>query len=125
MGKKKSDEAGTTTKSQPSKDGKKEKLSVSAMLASMDQKPDKTKKAAASSKPKPKAAPKASSYTDGIDLPPSDDEEEDYASEEEQKSKRTETKILDTSITDKELKKQERRKKCWLPRLQNRQKRRP
>lgn len=109
MGKKKSDEAGATTKAQPSKDGKKEKLSVSAMLASMDQKPDKPKKAAASSKPKPKAASKLSSYTDGIDLPPSDDEEEDYASEEEQKSKRTETKMLDTSITDKELRKREKK----------------
>lgn len=110
MGKKKSDEASASLKSQAnsSKDGKKEKLSVSAMLASMDQKPDKPKKAAASSKPKSKAPPKMSSYTDGIDLPPSDDEDEGN-SDDDQRKQRAEVKQLDTSITDKELKKREKK----------------
>lgn len=116
MGKKKSDESGATTKSQTStaKDGKKEKFSVSAMLASMDQKPDKTKNASVSSKPKSKGHSKVSSYTDGIDLPPSDDDDE-YGTEEQQqheddiKQQRTESKLLDTSITDKELKKREKK----------------
>ena len=67
-----------------SKGGKKEKLSVSAMLASMDQKPDKAKKVATLTTPRSKVLPKVTSYTDGIDLPPSDDDEEDHASEEEQ-----------------------------------------
>ncbi|KAE8077287.1 hypothetical protein FH972_015862 [Carpinus fangiana] len=80
MGKKKVEESGTTTKTKGSgkdvsKDGKKEKISVSPMLASMDQKPDKPKRgsssslAATSSKPNTKAAPK---YTNDIDLPASD-----------------------------------------------------
>ncbi|KAK2635154.1 hypothetical protein Ddye_029946 [Dipteronia dyeriana] len=90
MGKKKAKETGAATKvkaggKDASKDGRREKLSVSAMLAIMDEKLDKPKKdsSSTSSKPKAKAAPKVSSNTDGIDLPPSDDEEE-YGSEEEQ-----------------------------------------
>ena len=121
MGKKKPEENGATTKTKGSgkdvsKDGKKEKLSVSAMLASMDQKPDKPKKgsssslAATSSKPKTKAAPKVSSYTDDIDLPPSDDED---ASEEElseiQKQRRSDPKALEISMSEKELKKREKK----------------
>ncbi|OMO68820.1 ABC transporter-like protein [Corchorus capsularis] len=96
-----------------SKDLKREKLSVSAMLASMDQKPDKPKKGAwasgATAKPKAKG-PKVSSYTDGIDLPPSD--EEYYASEEEQTESnrhQRQLKPLDTTISDKELKKREKK----------------
>ncbi|GMH15944.1 hypothetical protein Nepgr_017785 [Nepenthes gracilis] len=134
MGKKKSEDVGTPAKAKTSskdtsKDGKKEKLSVSSMLASMDQKTDKPKKASASAsgsttttaatmKPKSKAAPKVSSYTDGIDLPP-DDEDDDYASEgEEQENdvqkhislqQRMDLKPLNTSITDKELKKREKK----------------
>ncbi|XP_021725702.1 ABC transporter F family member 4-like [Chenopodium quinoa] len=110
MGKKKSDDAGTTSKGQ-SKEGKKEKFSVSAMLASMDEKPDKTKKASVSSKPKSKAPPKVSSYTDDIDLPPSDDDD-DYNSEEEKQSsllQKPEPKLVEASITDKELKKREKK----------------
>lgn len=111
MGKKKTEEAGATTKvkstgKDASKDGKKEKVSVSAMLASMDQKPDKPKKGSSSST-KAKGAPKRPSYTDDIDLPPSDEEDE-YVLEEgqqEEKQKRPEHKPLDVSITDKELKK--------------------
>ncbi|KAH7565147.1 hypothetical protein JRO89_XS09G0145800 [Xanthoceras sorbifolium] len=124
MGKKKSEEAGATTKAKSSgkdvsKDGKKEKLSVSAMLASMDQKPDKPKKGSSSSlsttsgKSKSKAAPKRPSYTDGIDLPPSD-EEDDYAEEVEEeievkKQLRNEARLLDISVTDKEMKKREKK----------------
>lgn len=111
MGKKKTEEAGATTKvkstgKDASKDGKKEKVSVSAMLASMDQKPDKPKKGSSSST-KAKGAPKRPSYTDDIDLPPSDEEDE-YVLEEgqqEEKQKRPEYKPLDVSITEKELKK--------------------
>ncbi|KAK6235483.1 ABC transporter-like [Theobroma cacao] len=118
MGKKKQEESGATAKVKgSSKDVKKEKISVSAMLASMDQKPDKTKKGASSltaTSAKPKAkGPKVSSYTDGIDLPPSDEEEEDYASEEEQtlsnRHQRQAFKQLDTSISEKEQKKREKK----------------
>ncbi|XP_018832851.1 ABC transporter F family member 4 [Juglans regia] len=128
MGKKKPEEHGATTKTKVGskdipKDGKKEKLSVSAMLASMDQKPDKPKKGSSSSltsttsKPKTKVAPKVSSYTDDIDLPPSDDEDDDYASQEEQtdgqklsnRQQRSESKFLEISISEKEMKKREKK----------------
>ncbi|KAF0922347.1 hypothetical protein E2562_032591 [Oryza meyeriana var. granulata] len=58
--------------------GKKDKpMSVSAMLASMDAPASKAKASkAAAAKPKPSKAP-ASSYMGDIDLPPSDDEEDD------------------------------------------------
>lgn len=117
MGKKKTEDAGGATKgkSGSSKDGK--KLSVSAMLASMDQKPEKPK--GSSSSTKTKKAPKVSSYTDDIDLPPSDEEEDDYVSEDEQQQddahkrstqqRRPDSKPLDVSITDKELKKREKK----------------
>ncbi|KHG30821.1 ABC transporter F family member 4 [Gossypium arboreum] len=116
MGKKKQEESGATAKVKGgSKDVKKEKLSVSAMLASMDQKPDKPKKGVSSSaKPKVKG-PKVSSYTDGIDLPPSDEEEEqeEYASEEEQtqsnRHQRQGLRPLETSISEKEQKKREKK----------------
>ncbi|KVI04783.1 ABC transporter F family member 4-like [Cynara cardunculus var. scolymus] len=122
MGKKKTDEGGEKGK-QGNKEGKKEKLSVSAMLASMDQKPDKAKKVTSSSstaRPKPKAAPKSQSYAD-IDLPPSDDDEDDgeYLSEEDEHQKggrkkpsrkeRASDKVLEISVTDKELKKREKK----------------
>ncbi|PPS05507.1 hypothetical protein GOBAR_AA15141 [Gossypium barbadense] len=56
MGKKKQEESGATAKVKGgSKDVKKEKLSVSAMLASMDQKPDNKPKKGVSSSAKPKA----------------------------------------------------------------------
>ncbi|KAG6409839.1 hypothetical protein SASPL_127881 [Salvia splendens] len=108
MGKKKSDESAAGTKS---KQGAKEKFSVTELLASMDAKPDKPKKASAStSKPKPKAAPKTSSYIDGIDLPSSDEEEDVLGSDEEAhlnevNSRRNIAKPIDTGLTDKELKK--------------------
>ena len=121
MGRKKTEDSGVTTKIKPSnkdasKDGKKEKLSVSAMLASMDQKSDKPKKGSSSSstissKPKAKTATKLPSYTADIDLPPSDDEDDGYSSEEARlkRQQRAEQKTLDISVTDKELKKREKK----------------
>lgn len=115
MGKKKPDEGGEHAKGkQIVKEPKKEKLSVSAMLASMDQKPDKPKKGVSSTSSKlKKAAPKQ--YTDDIDLPPSDDEDELSGEEENASLKKTtrqqrsEGRSLDISITDKELKKREKK----------------
>lgn len=107
MGKKKSDDP---------KEGKKEKLSVSAMLASMDKKPDKAKKPSSSgstNKPKPKKA--ASSYLGDVDLPPSDDEDEaevdqlNDAHKQVGRQNRGDTKSLDISISEKELKKREKK----------------
>lgn len=114
MGKKKTDDTGAnpkakTSSKEVSKDGKKEKLSVSAMLASMDQKPDKAKKPSTSSKPKAKAGPKQSTYTDGIDLPPSDEDDDDYVSEDEPTRQRNDTKPLEIAVSDKELKKREKK----------------
>ncbi|KAF7842805.1 ABC transporter F family member 4 [Senna tora] len=108
MGRKKTEEAGPGTKAKPSgKDApKKEKLSVSAMLASMDEKPDKPKKvSSSSSKPKPKSAPKASAYTDGIDLPPSEEDQQNNVSKRSTQQQRP----LDVAISDKELKKREKK----------------
>ncbi|KAI3453565.1 hypothetical protein Pfo_010228 [Paulownia fortunei] len=112
MGKKKSEEGAIGTKA---KQSGKEKLSVSAMLASMDAKPDKPKKGSSTSgKPKPKAAPKLPSYTDGIDLPSTDEEDDVLDSEEEQnkqltRQSRSSAKPLDITISDKELKKREKK----------------
>lgn len=118
MGRKKTEESGAVgkVKTNSSKEVKKEKLSVSAMLASMDQKPEKPKKGSSSSS-KAKSAPKVSSYTEGIDLPPSDEEDE-YVLEEEQENdvhkgsnqrKGSDMKSLDVSITNKEIKKREKK----------------
>ncbi|XP_062144192.1 ABC transporter F family member 4-like [Alnus glutinosa] len=123
MGKKKPEENGATTKTKGSskdvsKDGKKEKLSVSAMLASMDQKPDKPKKSSSSSmastcsKPKTKATPKVSSYTDDIDLPPSDEEdafETELSEIQKQSNRRSDPKALEIAMSEKELKKREKK----------------
>ncbi|VVA90844.1 unnamed protein product [Arabis nemorensis] len=88
MGKNKSD---ATTMAKPSG-----KLSVSA-IASMD--------------PSSRAPKKASSYTDGIDLPPSDEDDEGHSDEEEQtdrrKAKSEQRLLLEISVTDKERKKRE------------------
>ncbi|KAG8367117.1 hypothetical protein BUALT_Bualt16G0039200 [Buddleja alternifolia] len=117
MGKKKPDDAGAGTKSKASK----EKISVSAMLASMDEKPDKPKKGqtSTSTKPKPKAAPKVSSYIDGVDLPSSDEEDDVLDSEQEQKQNesqklpsrqsRSAARALEIGVSDKELKKREKK----------------
>ncbi|RDY14107.1 ABC transporter F family member 4, partial [Mucuna pruriens] len=119
MGRKKTEDAGPSAKSKAgSKDApKKEKISVSAMLASMDEKPDKPKKVSSTNKSKAKSAPKASTYTDGIDLPPSDDED-DLSEEEKQQNnaskrssqqQRPDLKSLDVPLADKELKKREKK----------------
>lgn len=115
MGKKKGgDDMGsgapsTKSKSKESKEPK--KMSVSQMLASMDHKPEKPK-SAAGSKSKPKAPVGKSNYIDGLDLPPSDEEEESE-SEEAAKARRgsdmKDSKLLEASITGKELKKREKK----------------
>ncbi|KAI0511753.1 hypothetical protein KFK09_012385 [Dendrobium nobile] len=98
MGRKSTTEA-STAPSKPSKT--KEKLSVSALLASMD-KP----KSSTLSKPKPKSKP--SSYIDGIDLPPSDDEEE-INHEAGSKSRAAVTELSVATLSDKEVKKREKK----------------
>lgn len=105
MGRKKTEDAKASNKDA----SKKEKISVSAMLASMDEKPDKPKKvSSSSSRPKPKFAPKPSAYTDGIDLPPSDDED-DEESKPSSQQERPDVKPLEVSIADRELKKREKK----------------
>ncbi|XP_057868711.2 ABC transporter F family member 4 [Cryptomeria japonica] len=116
MGKKKGAEdtgpgaASGKVKSKDNKEApKKEKMSVSAMLASMDNKKSEKPKASTTSKPKNKAKP---DYTDGLDLPPSDDE--DSEGEETYKPRRggvdgNDGKPLEISVTDKELKKREKK----------------
>lgn len=114
MGKKKGgDDMGsgapsTKSKSKESKEPK--KMSVSQMLASMDHKPEKPK-SAAGSKPKPKAQVGKSSYIDGLDLPPSDEEEESESEEAAKARRGSDMKDikLEVSITDKELKKREKK----------------
>ncbi|GAA0157195.1 translation elongation factor [Lithospermum erythrorhizon] len=117
MGKKKGDDTAGKAKQitkDTGKDVKKEKLSVSAMLASMDQKAEKPKKgttSTSSAKPKSRASAKPSSYTDDIDLPPSDEEEEIGSEELQQtgRQQKSDAKSLEISITDKELKKREKK----------------
>lgn len=124
MGKKKSDESAPPTKGKSSgkdtsKEPKKEKLSVSAMLAGMDQKDDKpSKKGASSSRARPAALKKASPYDD-IDLPPSDDEDEGDSDEEQRQAEarrklKSEQRHLDISVTDKEQKKRELKERAAL-----------
>lgn len=115
MGKKKGgDDMGPgahSTKSKSKENKEPKKMSVSAMLASMDQKPEKPK-SAAGSKGKPKAPVGKSSYIDGLDLPPSDEEEESESEEAAKASRGSdmkESKLLEASITDKELKKREKK----------------
>ncbi|KAM4072086.1 hypothetical protein ACB094_11G111000 [Castanea mollissima] len=129
MGTKKPEDIGATSKTMVrgkdiSKEGKQEKLSVLVTIASMNQKPNKPKKGSSSSslassrKSKTKVAPKVSSYTYDIDLPPSDDDDDDnYATEEElpdvqkqsNRQRRSEFKPLEMSISDKQLKKREKK----------------
>ena len=89
----------------------------------MDQKPNKPNSGSssspivASSNSKTKVAPKGLSYTYDIDLPPSDDNDDNYASEEElpeaqQQSKyhqRSTSKPFEISISEKKLKQSEKK----------------
>ncbi|CAN1306750.1 ABC transporter F family member 4 [Linum perenne] len=70
------------------------------MLASMDQKPDVPKS-------KAKAKAKAQAYTDGIDLPPSDDEDDGKPSD--RRSSQQVLKPIEASVTERELKKREKK----------------
>ncbi|KAK4584709.1 hypothetical protein RGQ29_022427 [Quercus rubra] len=114
MGKKPEGTGAKASGKDTSKDAKKGKLSVSAMLANMDEKPEKPKKGSssnASSKPKTKA-PKVSSYTENIDLPPSDDEDdasEEDLSDAKKRQMRNDSNSLDIAISEKELKKREKK----------------
>ncbi|XP_071704680.1 ABC transporter F family member 4-like [Rutidosis leptorrhynchoides] len=88
------------------------------MLASMDQKPDKEKKVASARNPNPKTARKLHCYAD-IDLPPSEDEDDDeYLCEDDENQKgvkklsrkeRASDKNLEIVITEKDIKKREKR----------------
>ncbi|XXG72140.1 hypothetical protein AAC387_Pa07g1301 [Persea americana] len=115
MGKKKVDETAATNKTKAKEGGpKKEKMSVSAMLANMDQpKSEKSRGSSSlSNKPKPKSKVKAPSYTDGIDLPPSDDDEgeiSDDALNKRAAATRPTTIVDVATVTDKELKKREKK----------------
>ncbi|KAK1416177.1 hypothetical protein QVD17_31966 [Tagetes erecta] len=113
---KKTEEGGEKGK-HSNKEGKKEKVSVLAMLASVDQKPDKAKNVASSSSTarnsKPKPSPKLQAYAD-IDLPPSDKEnfsEEDENQEGRIKKLRRKERASDKHdivVSDKKFKKRER-----------------
>ncbi|VFQ94612.1 unnamed protein product [Cuscuta campestris] len=124
MGRKKSDEAGPSKSKGSGKDTSKEgkeKIVVSAMLAKME--PSKKASSSSSSSSRTtRLAPKASSYTDGIDLPPSDDEDEEDVGPAETEAQNGDCKhgvkgrnrndaenTLDVSMTDKELKKREKK----------------
>ncbi|KAG8383646.1 hypothetical protein BUALT_Bualt04G0035600 [Buddleja alternifolia] len=116
MGKKKQDEAAFGTKV----NSKKETMPISALLAGMDSLRHKPKKGGGQSSPfstmpKPKAPPKQilTSYMDAVDLPSSDEEEEDeaFASHLEQnqipvqKFPGRQSITLEIGASDKELKK--------------------
>ncbi|KAG0471725.1 hypothetical protein HPP92_016271 [Vanilla planifolia] len=98
--------------------GKKEKFSVSAMLASMDKPKPSSNSTAGPRKPKTKAKP--ASYIDGIDLPPSDDEEDEINLEKDNgevedrpalasKSRAAVVELSAATLSDKELKKREKK----------------
>ncbi|KAJ8622400.1 hypothetical protein MRB53_030929 [Persea americana] len=116
MGKKKGDETSGTNKTKAKEGGpKKEKMSVSAMLASMDQPKSEKSKASSSLSNKPKPKAKAlSSYTDGLDLPPSDDDDDDGEISDDASNKRAAiarpTAMVDVAaVTGKEIKKREKK----------------
>ncbi|XP_010507437.1 PREDICTED: ABC transporter F family member 4-like [Camelina sativa] len=97
-------------------DSKKEKLSISALLASSS-----TSKKMTTSSSTSEDIPKASSYMDGVDLPPSDDEEDEDVSDEEQrqmdarrKHKSEQRQLDDIFVTDKEQKKREKKERLAL-----------
>lgn len=92
---------------------KKEKLSVSAFLNSLDRKeerPVKPKPAVSSKTPKKASAAATSAYGD-IDLPPEDEEDEgmDSAEEAALALKRGERKGLDLTVKDKDVKKKDKK----------------
>ena len=123
MGKKPEGTGAKASGKDSSKDAKKGKFSVSAMLANMDEKPKKGSSSNASSKPKTKA-PKVSSYTDDIDLPPFDDEDdasEEDLSDAKKRQMRNDSNSLDIAISEKELK----RRTYLLSMQQSRQNGRP
>ncbi|KAG1365426.1 ABC transporter F family member 4 [Cocos nucifera] len=93
--------------------GKKEKLSVSAMLAGMDKPKPSSAAAAASKKSKPK--PKANTYMDELDMPPTSDDdvdESDLVDADEipkAKTRSAATELSAATLSNKELKKREKK----------------
>ncbi|EFJ21885.1 ATP-binding cassette transporter, subfamily F, member 3, SmABCF3 [Selaginella moellendorffii] len=82
------------------------------LLASIEKKSEKNSEKNTASKSKPKAAaPPTSSYTAGIDLPPSDDEEDEVDSGDEVKKDAgpRHARALNLSVTDKDQKKRDKK----------------
>ncbi|KAI3980013.1 hypothetical protein MKX01_042667 [Papaver californicum] len=89
------------------------------MPASLDKKADKSKGSfsATTNKPKAKAAQKHTSYTDDIDLLPSDEDDNELSEEDQQNEpsgsvRRTDIKPLEASDPP-WTRKDEKRRKCW------------
>ncbi|EHA8589663.1 ABC transporter F family member 4 [Cocos nucifera] len=99
------------SKSSAASGGKKEKISVSAMLASMDK--PKPSSSVASKKSKPK--PNTNSYMDELDMPPTDDDdadEHDLADVDEipkPKTRSAVTELTAATLSGKEVKKREKK----------------
>ncbi|XP_010931931.1 ABC transporter F family member 4 [Elaeis guineensis] len=93
--------------------GKKEKLSVSAMLAGMDKPKPSSTAAAASKKSKPK--PKANTYMDELDMPPTSDDDVDESDLVDAdkipkaKTRSAVTELSAATLSNKELKKREKK----------------
>ena len=88
---------------------KKERISVSSLLSNMDK--PKPEKVAPKPAKKEAKAKEASAYTAGIDLPPSDEEDEGMDSDEEAALalRRGPGRTLDLSVTDRFAKKKEKK----------------
>ncbi|KAK1372308.1 hypothetical protein POM88_028501 [Heracleum sosnowskyi] len=102
QGKKNSDGSGPKAKAKTkSKEAPEDAKKISVVLASIEKKPDKSKKGSSissASTSKSKAALKVSSYVDGLDLPPSDEEDNDYNASKEE---RQESDVLKQPIRHK------------------------
>ncbi|CAH2064136.1 unnamed protein product [Thlaspi arvense] len=94
-------------KSKPNGKGSKtERLSVTALLARMDQKHDKSSSSSSSN-----AAPNPSSYTYGIDFPPPYVEDASDEKQEQTVARRNHKPELDIHISDKELKRRAKKER--------------
>ncbi|KAL6216491.1 hypothetical protein ACLB2K_009714 [Fragaria x ananassa] len=104
MGKKKTDEAGASKKGKSAgKDASKDREKVQAPTASSSLFDTEASSSSSSS-----AKAKVASYINDIDLPPSDDDEVEEEHQPNQQ-RRSEAKMLDISMTGKELKKREKK----------------
>ncbi|KAL3696683.1 hypothetical protein R1sor_010759 [Riccia sorocarpa] len=105
--------SGKSGKSSKDAPPKKERLSVSAFLSNIDKPKEKSTPASKSSKPK--AAQKPSGYAD-MDLPPSDDDEDEAVVDEEEiaklsrrNAKTAQPSSIDTSVSERDAKKREKK----------------